>query len=279
MAAGRRVAALREHRHWTKTELAEKAGLTRVYVGEFEAGRAARPMGKTLAQLARALGWPSFAALMGSEALDPPGLDGGRDGVSPRGAAAVSYADDDEAEDGGEGGGTPTYTVEQARVYPGYGLWRRNDPRDPEAERVALSPGRRVMCEAGDRYLPKQVFVVKVEDAGALELHTAQGRVGNGWRIFVDRASAEDAGPGVVVAAMNRRGELVVGELRRDGAGAWSVATGGTLEPIERGDVLGTALKYQAPPSWFGRVAAPGATPPVTGSATGTVGDGRVAEI
>ncbi len=55
---GRRVRALRHDRGLTQTILAERAGLTRIYIGEFERGVRANPTLANLRHIADGLGVP-----------------------------------------------------------------------------------------------------------------------------------------------------------------------------------------------------------------------------
>jgi len=55
---GRRVRALRRERGLTQTTLAERAGLTRIYIGEFERGVRDNPTLGVLRRIAEGLGVP-----------------------------------------------------------------------------------------------------------------------------------------------------------------------------------------------------------------------------
>jgi transcriptional regulator with XRE-family HTH domain len=270
---GQRVKTLRKGQRMSQQYVADHIGVSAAWVGQVERGTIASPGGPLLEKVAALLGTTVDALLTGR----PPVAAVDATGRLPAGSGTLSARDGAVAA-GGEtvesGGGTEGASAQrtsgvvlsrdgEAGVYPGYWLWRRDDPRDGgAAAQEARSAGRRVLDEGGDVRAGRSVFVVRVDDPGALAIDTAQGRVATGWRIFVDRDRAASAAPGTTVAAMTRRGELAVGELGRDADGGWFLDTGNAhREPVDRTDVLGAVLKYHPPPVFYGRVAAADAGP------------------
>jgi transcriptional regulator with XRE-family HTH domain len=277
-ATAEAIVVLLKRRGLTQQQLEARAGLRRGQLSRMLRGtRPLRPA--QLEALAAALGADPGALLTGSAVpVDATGrLPAGSGTLGARGgpvAAGNGTAADrrepleTDAKRGiAAGPGVVLSPGGEARLYPGYWLWRRDDPRDAgSAAAAALSPGRRVLDEGGDVDAARSVFVVRVDDPGALVIDTAQGRVASGWRIFVDRDGARAAAAGATVAAMTLRGELAVGELGRCADGGWYLDTGRSREPVDRADVLGTVLKYSAPPVFYGRVAAGGGDEPPGGA-------------
>jgi transcriptional regulator with XRE-family HTH domain len=224
-----------------QTELAEQAGLSESAVSRVLKGSRS-PQSETLIGLARALGIPL------ADVIDPPAVLG----VAGEGYGSAADPQDTTAEGARlvRGG---------VRVYRGYLLWGREDPRDPATAAAALGETRRVMREeaegaGGGVGPPEDVFAVLVADGGLETIETTVGPVRSNWRLFVDGRTATSARLGSVVAAMGATGVLVVGELQQDSEGAWSVWTGPHREPVTRSDVLGEVVEYQPAASRMGRV-------------------------
>ena len=73
--AGRRLAMARTRLGWSQTMLARRAGLSASFVSVTErggAGRRRRVRRAAAEAVARAVGWPDWAALVSSNTLDPP---------------------------------------------------------------------------------------------------------------------------------------------------------------------------------------------------------------
>jgi transcriptional regulator with XRE-family HTH domain len=67
-----RLAALRGHARLSRRELGQRAGVSHAYIGKLERAAIENPGGQRLDQLARALGWPDYHAMLASDELDAP---------------------------------------------------------------------------------------------------------------------------------------------------------------------------------------------------------------
>jgi len=249
--AGKRLRALREAGGWSTRDLERRAAaagreLSHTTVSQVELGRRKRRSIDVLETLALVLGWPDYEAMLESEALEPPRPPNGVTYSPDKPATVVSTEGEAALPPVGDFDGRVTDTP--PRWYPGYVLWRDEDPRDATTAANARRPGRRVSRQDDELFAMGDVVIaVRVEDVGPLVMQTSFGQVGPKWTFFVDQAKAATVAPGKMVAAMSE-GQLVAGQLRQTPEGAWVVRVSPTSQrPIRREDIVGEVVRYQMP--------------------------------
>lgn len=267
---GERVAALRDHRGWPLQKVADLANVSPSYIDLLEKGNIGQPRPNTLVafeKVAMAFGWPSLKAMMATDALDPligrhleptqtpPDLH--ESGLSGQ------YAGE---RDPGEGRAKPAVLGQgiqavsgmgpllPARVFRGFELGGRDDPRQKATWPVALSENRRRTLEVGVSRkvgLGEAAFAVLVNDGSVSHIASEGGTWVAGWTLYVnpDRPELMYTGDHAVVA-MNRTGTLVAGWLTPDTGvedGGWLIEDAYNHHAVAPDGLIGPVVLDAAP--------------------------------